>query len=425
MKKVILMVALMTSSLMLKAQVTDTGGNVGIGTTTPGASLEVIGKTSSRLLRLDVKNENAAWKDQININGDIDTPYGIAFSGKGHHRGGLYAENVGAGGDGNITLWSRANGSIILEGNKVGIGTTIPKEKLHLEGNLLIDVFDKGNESGIFFREGFSQSNKYNLSILTFDHNGSSADGLSMNAYDGISFSTGSGTRNERMRITQNGDVGIGTINTFGHKLAVAGGVILDDNLKFRYTGKKIGYYNDEDHKAQIQFYNSTNGNIEIENVWNGGNADIVLKPDNNVIVSNGNVGIGTTNTFGYKLAVNGNIGAKEIKVEVNSAWPDYVFSKEYQLPTLKEVEKHIAEKGHLVNIPSAKEVRENKGIELGKMNAKLLQKIEELTLYTIQQEKEIGTLKTQKTVIEKVTKENKDLKKRLERLEKLVNKLL
>ena len=69
--------------------------------------------------------------------------------------------------------------------------------------------------------------------------------------------------------------------------------------------------------------------------------------------------------------------------------WSDFVFRKEYNLPTLQEVEKHIAEKGHLENIPTEKEVLEN-GINLGEMNAKLLQKIEELTLYSIQQNKKI-----------------------------------
>ena len=101
------------------------------------------------------------------------------------------------------------------------------------------------------------------------------------------------------------------------------------------------------------------------------------------------NVGIGTTNTQGYRLAVDGNVVAEEIKVELSQNWPDFVFTKNYGLPTLEQVERHILDKGHLENIPSAAEVKLN-GIRLGEMNAKLLQKIEELTLYTIQQEKKI-----------------------------------
>ena len=92
-------------------------------------------------------------------------------------------------------------------------------------------------------------------------------------------------------------------------------------------------------------------------------------------------------------MAVNGQIRAKEIKVE--TGWSDFVFFKDYKLPTLEEVEDHIKEKGHLKDIPSANEVEEN-GIFLGEMNSKLLQKIEELTLYTIQQQKEIEELKLQ-----------------------------
>lgn len=136
---------------------------------------------------------------------------------------------------------------------------------------------------------------------------------------------------------------------------------------------------------------------------------------------SNGNVGIGTINPNGWRLAVNGKIRAKEIKVETE--WADFVFYSDYKLPTLAEVEKHIKEKGHLKDIPSAVEVEKN-GIHLGEMNSKLLQKIEELTLYTIQQQKEINT---QKEKIENVEKENKFLKKinlKLHQLQKRLDKL-
>lgn len=94
-----------------------------------------------------------------------------------------------------------------------------------------------------------------------------------------------------------------------------------------------------------------------------------------------GNVGIGMLSPK-EKLSVNGNIRAREIKVETTN-WPDFVFSKSYSLPSLSQTEQYIAEKGHLPGIPSAKQVNEN-GVELGEMNAKLLQKIEELTLHMI-----------------------------------------
>jgi len=108
------------------------------------------------------------------------------------------------------------------------------------------------------------------------------------------------------------------------------------------------------------------------------------------VLTTNGSgqVGIGTDSPV-EALSVNGKIRSKEVKVE-NTNWPDYVFTKDYQLPTLAETEKHIKEKGHLKGIPSAEEVRIN-GLALGDMNAKLLEKIEELTLHLIAKDKELS----------------------------------
>jgi hypothetical protein len=110
-----------------------------------------------------------------------------------------------------------------------------------------------------------------------------------------------------------------------------------------------------------------------------------------------GAVGIGTpltNNPNGYTLAVNGKIGAKDVQVETASTtWPDYVFAKDYRLPSLTEVEKYIQENNHLENVPSAKEIEKN-GHSLGEMDKILLKKVEELTLYVIQQQKEIEELK-------------------------------
>ncbi|MDO5981444.1 fibronectin type III domain-containing protein [Flavivirga spongiicola] len=141
-----------------------------------------------------------------------------------------------------------------------------------------------------------------------------------------------------------------------------------------------------------------------------GGSGNWTLN-NQDVYYNTGNVGIGTT-TPDEKLAVNGNIHAKEIRVDLND-WPDYVFTKSYDLPTLKQVEEYIKRKGHLPNIPSAKEVEES-GIQLGDMNAKLLEKIEELTLYILQQQRKIDKkdivildleerLKTQESRLKKI----------------------
>ncbi|MCV9930886.1 hypothetical protein OIU80_01195 [Flavobacterium sp. LS1R47] len=102
------------------------------------------------------------------------------------------------------------------------------------------------------------------------------------------------------------------------------------------------------------------------------------------------NLGIGTSNFVDgadtYRLSVKGKIRAEEVKVY--NTWADYVFRKDYKLLNLKEVEKYIAENGHLPNVPSAKEITE-KGLELGEMAKIQQEKIEELTLYLIQQNKE------------------------------------
>lgn len=108
-------------------------------------------------------------------------------------------------------------------------------------------------------------------------------------------------------------------------------------------------------------------------------------------ISADGLVSIGSPNRQpGYLLAVNGKIKSKEIKVE--TSWSDFVFYKDYPLPSLEEVELFIKKNGHLKDIPSEKEVSQN-GILVGEMNAKLLQKIEELMLYTIDQEKRMQKL--------------------------------
>ena len=124
------------------------------------------------------------------------------------------------------------------------------------------------------------------------------------------------------------------------------------------------------------------------------------IEQDGNIrALSSGNIGIGTdlsSNPNNYKFAVNGTIGAKEVKVEINSStWSDFVFNDDYNLKSIKEIETFIKTNRHLPDIPTANEV-ENNGVNLGEMDAKLLQKIEELTLYIIEQNKKIEDLQSQ-----------------------------
>ena len=107
-----------------------------------------------------------------------------------------------------------------------------------------------------------------------------------------------------------------------------------------------------------------------------------------------GQIGIGTSKMpIDAKLAVEGKIYAREIEVN-NNSWPDYVFTPDYKMLTLSELEAYVNRYSHLPGIPSAETVSKE-GINLGEMNGILLKKVEELTLYIIQQQKEIDEIKS------------------------------
>jgi len=180
---------------------------------------------------------------------------------------------------------------------------------------------------------------------------------------------------------------------------------------------------------TQLLFQHPTN-NIYIRNSGGNGNswsnwARILNDKDNlissgslqisgqgNHYISNGNVGIGTVEPQS-KLAVNGKITAKEIVV-TEAGWGDYVFEENYELPALDIVEKFIKENKHLQDVPSAKEIKE-KGLSMAEMMVKQMQKIEELTLYLIEQNKKI-TEQVEK--IAKIEKQNIEYQSRLSLLE-------
>jgi hypothetical protein len=126
-------------------------------------------------------------------------------------------------------------------------------------------------------------------------------------------------------------------------------------------------------------------------------------------ILNNGNVSIGSYDPQGYKLAVNGTIHAKEVKVDL-TGWPDYVFKGDYTLIPLKEVKTYIDQNHHLPDIPSEQQVSKE-GVNLGEMNSKLLKKIEELTLYMIEKEQQL--IDQQKI--------NRNLEERLKQVEQRV----
>lgn len=122
------------------------------------------------------------------------------------------------------------------------------------------------------------------------------------------------------------------------------------------------------------------------------GNA--VASNANFVVFNNGSTSIGDAYVpSGYKLAVNGKIITEEVVVQFRNTWPDYVFQKDYKLKPLAEVEQYIVGHQHLQGIPSAKDI-ETEGVKLGDIVSKQMEKIEELTLYLIEQQKQIEHLK-------------------------------
>ncbi len=204
-----------------------------------------------------------------------------------------------------------------------------------------------------------------------------------------------------------NGDVGIGTTN-LTEKFEVNGNTILNGKLYGRHgltyptTGKS--YYALKTNNAD-----ASQGGLTIQYLTGG-----VLK-DGMVLNYLGKVGIGTTSPD-MKLTVKGNIHAEEVKIDLSVPAPDYVFKEDYNLRSIEEVEEFIKENSHLPEIPSAKEFEQH-GVMLAEMDMNLLKKIEELTLYTIQQEKKIEKLEKK---IEEVKLFNKNLLELQSRLEKL-----
>lgn len=278
----------------------------------------------------------------------------------------------------------------------IGIGTLTPVEKLDVRGNILWDGFNSGNPRAV--KIGYSGGNYggigYNMDFTSTtgifnrplnDHssylefwnggfrffgssNSSSAQNVNLN---------GSGNNlNILATLARSGNFGIGT-NSPVAKLSVsnngAEGIEMIPGSSSNLS--RIYAYNRSTNLYNGLIFNTTD--IDFRN-----NLDVSRLFIQN---SSGNVGIGTT-TPNSKLAVNGKICAQEVNVKPGP-WPDYVFAKSYLFPTLQETEKYIKEKGHLPGIPSAAEVKVN-GIDLGEMNAKLLQKIEELTLYLIEIQK-------------------------------------
>lgn len=159
--------------------------------------------------------------------------------------------------------------------------------------------------------------------------------------------------------------------------------------------------------------------------VWNAGTG--ILSVDSDVVnnwqksvgddlsYTAGHVGIGTSAKVDYALVVEGEVLSDRVKVLLDlTAVPDYVFAKDYKLLSLEELEAYVTKEKHLPNVPSAAEIAKE-GMDVGQMNMLLLEKVEELTLHLIEQNK---SLKSKEEAMKIKNSEISELSKRLERIE-------
>ncbi len=283
----------------------------------------------------------------------------------------------------------------IFNNGRIGIGITNPQETLHINGSV------RGNIGSGALRIK-SESGYIDIGAV----NGSWAHiktdrpkfWFNKDIYSGTNvFSSYSGdlilqtAGNEKFRIKKsNGYVGIGTTNP-QEKFQIANSYTFHDGghkvISFMYQPTGNVDLDNSKYSAEIRF-DPVNGNLIL-----GTSSSITNAPTSHLTINKqGNMGIGTSSPD-EKLTVKGKIHTQEIIVDLQGAVaPDYVFEKDYDLKSLEEIEIYIKENKHLPEIPSSKKMEEE-GVYLKKMNLLLLKKIEELTLYMIEQEKRIKAL--------------------------------
>ncbi|WP_422008449.1 hypothetical protein [Roseivirga pacifica] len=260
----------------------------------------------------------------------------------------------------------------LLDNGNLGIGTTSPSTKL--------EVFQPIGSKSNFITVGAASYESMRIGV-----DAAGARIQSNSANQPIYFSLNG---SERMRVTANGDVGIGTTSP-SDKLEIIGNFV----SRVSEGGNRLARIANSGNDGELHIYASNLSTVKID-----GNGNSYL--------NGGNVGIGITSPD-EKLEVNGTIRSKKVKVEA-ATWPDYVFSSDYKLRKLEDLEIFINKNQHLPEVPSAKEAEAN-GQDLGGIQAVLLKKIEELTLYVIEQDKRLKMIE----------EENSLLKVELEKLKK------
>jgi hypothetical protein len=338
------------------------GGRVGVGTkTTPIAALEVKGNSIVTRPTLSLTDTIASNYARLQFKNTNSPSY--------WHIAGL---NNTTNNTERLNFYNSTSGDVmsITGDGKVGIGTTNPGVKLA--------VVTPVNEYGISHNDGTIQ-------VATYLSNGADIGGqIGTASNHPLGFFTNNVTA--QMTLLQNGNFGIGTTTP-------------TRPLSFpAVLGKKISLYPGASGDAGMDVWGNE---LRLHSDYSG--ADITFGYDNYTagftermrVRGNGDVFIGTNNLTsgaGYKLRVGGKIFSEEVRVQLQSAWPDYVFDKKYKKLSIQELEKYVNENNHLPNIPSAAEI-EKDGQHLGELQRKMLEKIEELSLYIIEQNKRIEIL--------------------------------
>lgn len=357
-------------------------GNVGIGLTSPTAKLAINGTDTEGSLTIKGSQYTSHFNRPENI-----------FQENTYIRGGTPSSNV-------------LIGDI---GQYVGVGLSSPDFSFDVSGEAQFrsGIRAKGSVTK-FYDNGFSGPTFYDggLTLINTDLNLNQRmklDGSNIQTY---ARNTGPNNIDAVSSMVLNpfgGNVGIGTNFTPQYKLHLYS--TGEELVKIDGTNSLV-IFHDRTSNAQYGFFRAWTKNpfnpaslygfeIGTPPILGGDPAKHLMFSTNYalrmVIRDNGNVGIGTTDPGTYKLAVNGSIKAREIRVS-NQNWADYVFDEKYALRPLLEVENYIHKHKHLPEIPAAT-VIEKEGIDMSEMQSKMMAKIEELTLYIIEQNKRIEKL--------------------------------
>ncbi len=200
------------------------------------------------------------------------------------------------------------------------------------------------------------------------------------------------------MYMTYDGNIGVFKANP-DERFHVNGNVKTDKQFVVRGSGNdtnRQSRFGSDGANHSIELRTGNTPYIDFKN--NSGptsedyDARIILEQDNALAVRGAGFTVNTGNLpNGYKFAVNGRAIATGMKIQTVDNWPDYVFANDYNLRPLSEVEDFITANKHLPNVPSAAQVAKEEGFDVAMINKALLEKVEELTLYTIAQEKKIA----------------------------------